>query len=259
MTLRRARRSKAGSRPAPRPERLGRSAPATRRRARRRAAAAGTRPGSRAPRGCGTGQRAAAPRGPTGGQRTKAQAPAVGRQRSDEEGGCARRGHEPLEVVSRQERRRASPSRRRAARIRRRAGDAAAVPRSRSAAPAAPASAATSASVSCVMGDAERKQCENPAMLSAAKRALVLAPHTDDGEFGCGGTMARLVEQGVEVRYVAFSIADEVAARGLRAGHARPRSARGDRAPRHPRREASTSTTSKCGRSPTTARTSSSC
>ena len=44
-------------------------------------------------------------------------------------------------------------------------------------------------------------------MLSAAKRALVLAPHTDDGEFGCGGTMARLVEQGVEVRYVAFSIA----------------------------------------------------
>jgi LmbE family N-acetylglucosaminyl deacetylase len=39
------------------------------------------------------------------------------------------------------------------------------------------------------------------------KRVLVLAPHTDDGEFGCGGTMARLVEAGVEVRYVAFSIA----------------------------------------------------
>jgi LmbE family N-acetylglucosaminyl deacetylase len=39
------------------------------------------------------------------------------------------------------------------------------------------------------------------------KRVLVLAPHTDDGEFGCGGTMARLVERGVEVRYVAFSIA----------------------------------------------------
>ena len=36
---------------------------------------------------------------------------------------------------------------------------------------------------------------------------LVLAPHTDDGEFGCGGTMARLVEAGAEVRYVAFSIA----------------------------------------------------
>src|SRR5262249_48839981 len=39
------------------------------------------------------------------------------------------------------------------------------------------------------------------------RRAVVLAPHTDDGEFGCGGTMARLVELGCEVRYVAFSIA----------------------------------------------------
>jgi LmbE family N-acetylglucosaminyl deacetylase len=39
------------------------------------------------------------------------------------------------------------------------------------------------------------------------RRALVLAPHTDDGEFGCGGTMARLVEAGAAVRYVAFSIA----------------------------------------------------
>jgi LmbE family N-acetylglucosaminyl deacetylase len=39
------------------------------------------------------------------------------------------------------------------------------------------------------------------------KRVLVLAPHTDDGEFGCGGTIARLVENGVDVRYVAFSIA----------------------------------------------------
>ena len=44
-------------------------------------------------------------------------------------------------------------------------------------------------------------------MISDWKRVLVLAPHTDDGEFGCGGTMARLVEAGVEVRYVAFSIA----------------------------------------------------
>jgi LmbE family N-acetylglucosaminyl deacetylase len=39
------------------------------------------------------------------------------------------------------------------------------------------------------------------------QRALVLAPHTDDGEFGCGGAMARLVEEGADVRYVAFSIA----------------------------------------------------
>jgi len=44
-------------------------------------------------------------------------------------------------------------------------------------------------------------------MIETWKRVLVLAPHTDDGEFGCGGTMARLVESGAEVRYVAFSIA----------------------------------------------------
>jgi N-acetylglucosamine malate deacetylase 1 len=44
-------------------------------------------------------------------------------------------------------------------------------------------------------------------MIGRWQKALVLAPHTDDGEFGCGGTMARLVEDGVDVRYVAFSIA----------------------------------------------------
>src|SRR5215468_2850970 len=44
-------------------------------------------------------------------------------------------------------------------------------------------------------------------MVLPSKRVLVLAPHTDDGEFGCGGTMVRLVEEGSEVRYVAFSIA----------------------------------------------------
>ncbi|MBA3841769.1 MAG: PIG-L family deacetylase [Actinobacteria bacterium] len=44
-------------------------------------------------------------------------------------------------------------------------------------------------------------------MIDAVTTALVLAPHTDDGEFGCGGTMARLVAAGAEVRYVAFSIA----------------------------------------------------
>ena len=44
-------------------------------------------------------------------------------------------------------------------------------------------------------------------MIEAWRRTLVLAPHTDDGEFGCGGTIARLVDAGVDVRYVAFSIA----------------------------------------------------
>src|SRR4030095_9281339 len=47
----------------------------------------------------------------------------------------------------------------------------------------------------------------NRGVIGSWERVLVLAPHTDDGEFGCGGTMARLVEEGADVRYVAFSIA----------------------------------------------------
>ncbi len=38
----------------------------------------------------------------------------------------------------------------------------------------------------------------------SGKRILVLAPHTDDGELGCGGTLARLVHSN-EVYYIAFS------------------------------------------------------
>lgn len=37
---------------------------------------------------------------------------------------------------------------------------------------------------------------------------LVLAPHTDDGELGCGGTIAKSIEAGTELMYVAFSSAD---------------------------------------------------
>ena len=44
-------------------------------------------------------------------------------------------------------------------------------------------------------------------MIDGLSRVLVLAPHTDDGEFGCGGAMARLVESGADVRQIAFSIA----------------------------------------------------
>jgi LmbE family N-acetylglucosaminyl deacetylase len=36
-----------------------------------------------------------------------------------------------------------------------------------------------------------------------------LAPHTDDGEFGCGATIAKLVESGAEVYYVAFSACEQ--------------------------------------------------
>ncbi len=37
------------------------------------------------------------------------------------------------------------------------------------------------------------------------KRILILAPHTDDGEIGCGGSIARFLEEGAEVFYTAFS------------------------------------------------------
>lgn len=37
------------------------------------------------------------------------------------------------------------------------------------------------------------------------KKILILAPHTDDAEFGCGGTIAKLIEQNNEVFCIAFS------------------------------------------------------
>lgn len=41
------------------------------------------------------------------------------------------------------------------------------------------------------------------------KKVLVLAPHTDDGEFGCGGTIAKFTKSGHEVFYVAFSTCEK--------------------------------------------------
>ena len=38
------------------------------------------------------------------------------------------------------------------------------------------------------------------------RKILILAPHTDDGELGCGATIAKYIESGDEVYYVAFSI-----------------------------------------------------
>jgi LmbE family N-acetylglucosaminyl deacetylase len=38
---------------------------------------------------------------------------------------------------------------------------------------------------------------------------LILAPHTDDGELGCGGTIAKFVEEGHNVICAAFSTAQD--------------------------------------------------
>jgi len=41
------------------------------------------------------------------------------------------------------------------------------------------------------------------------KTVLVLAPHTDDGESGCGGSIRKFIKQGCRVIYIAFSAAEE--------------------------------------------------
>jgi LmbE family N-acetylglucosaminyl deacetylase len=45
--------------------------------------------------------------------------------------------------------------------------------------------------------------------LNNIKKALILAPHTDDGELGCGGTICKLLADGVDVYYVAFSACEQ--------------------------------------------------
>jgi LmbE family N-acetylglucosaminyl deacetylase len=52
-------------------------------------------------------------------------------------------------------------------------------------------------------------------MISNFKNVLVLAPHTDDGELGAGGTIAKLIESGSKVTYAAFSTASESVPEGL--------------------------------------------
>lgn len=47
------------------------------------------------------------------------------------------------------------------------------------------------------------------------KRVLILAPHTDDGELGCGATIANLLKKGTEVFYVAFSSCEQSLSDGL--------------------------------------------
>jgi LmbE family N-acetylglucosaminyl deacetylase len=46
-------------------------------------------------------------------------------------------------------------------------------------------------------------------MTSNIKRVIILAPHTDDGEFGCGATIAKFISEGKDIYYAAFSLAEE--------------------------------------------------
>ena len=47
------------------------------------------------------------------------------------------------------------------------------------------------------------------------KSVLVLSPHTDDMEFGCGGTISRLVREGKKITNLVFSICEESVPHGL--------------------------------------------
>jgi len=46
-------------------------------------------------------------------------------------------------------------------------------------------------------------------------KILILGPHTDDGEFGCGGTIAKFIEEEKELYYATFSCAEESVPEGL--------------------------------------------
>ena len=43
--------------------------------------------------------------------------------------------------------------------------------------------------------------------MESIQTVLILAPHTDDAELGCGGTMARFLEEGKQIYVAAFSTA----------------------------------------------------
>lgn len=46
-------------------------------------------------------------------------------------------------------------------------------------------------------------------MILKFKNVLVLAPHTDDAEFGCGGTISKLIEGGANVYVATFSACEK--------------------------------------------------
>jgi N-acetylglucosamine malate deacetylase 1 len=47
------------------------------------------------------------------------------------------------------------------------------------------------------------------------KKILILAPHTDDGELGAGGSIDRFIKEGNQVFYAAFSTAEQSLPKGM--------------------------------------------
>jgi LmbE family N-acetylglucosaminyl deacetylase len=52
-------------------------------------------------------------------------------------------------------------------------------------------------------------------ILSGIKKVLVLGPHPDDMEFGCMGTVLKMMAQGTEVHYAVFSMCEKSVPGGL--------------------------------------------
>jgi LmbE family N-acetylglucosaminyl deacetylase len=49
-------------------------------------------------------------------------------------------------------------------------------------------------------------------------KALILSPHTDDAELGCGGTISKLIEKGYEIYVVIFSTCEKSLPIGFESG-----------------------------------------
>ncbi len=55
-------------------------------------------------------------------------------------------------------------------------------------------------------------------MFQAIQKALILAPHPDDAEFGLGGTLVKLLEMGNEVHVMVFSMCEKSTPEGFEVG-----------------------------------------
>ena len=40
------------------------------------------------------------------------------------------------------------------------------------------------------------------------KKILIISPHIDDGELGCGATISKFIREGYDIHYIAFSAAE---------------------------------------------------